>query len=115
MLISGFHLLKKVLGESAFYGQGHPDCFITDNSEAERKALKEVWPDSALYLCIFHVLQQVWRWLCDASHGIRKEDRQHLIKIAKQLMYAESPADFENYWLAFCQSPASQQYDKYTR
>ncbi|XP_076051614.1 uncharacterized protein LOC143031532 isoform X2 [Oratosquilla oratoria] len=111
----GFHLLKKVLGESAFYGQGHPDCFITDDSEPEKKAVREVWPDSALYLCIFHILQQMWRWLCDTSHGITKEDRPYLIQVAKQMMYANSPADCENYWLAFQQSSAYEQYDEYTR
>ncbi|KAK3884943.1 hypothetical protein Pcinc_010786 [Petrolisthes cinctipes] len=95
----GFQLLKKVLGESGFFGKGSPDCFITDNSDPERKALKEVWPESELYLCIFHILQQVWRWLCDANHGVKKEERQQLIQVMKQLVYAKSSVDFENYWL----------------
>lgn len=58
-LFPGFQLLKKVLGKSAFYGKGHPECIITDNSDPESRALEELWPDSELFLCIFHMLQQV--------------------------------------------------------
>lgn len=63
LFLSGFLLLKKVLGERAFFRQGHPKVFITDNSDPMRKALKTVWPDSEQFLCVFHILQQVWRWV----------------------------------------------------
>ncbi|KAK4309449.1 hypothetical protein Pmani_018946 [Petrolisthes manimaculis] len=43
---------------SGFFGKGYPDCFITDNSDPERRTLKKVWPELELYLCIFHILQQ---------------------------------------------------------
>lgn len=58
-LSSGFQLLEKVLGKSAFYGKGHPQYIITDNRESERRILKELWPDSEQYLSTFHILQQV--------------------------------------------------------
>ncbi|XP_050732621.1 uncharacterized protein LOC127006592 isoform X2 [Eriocheir sinensis] len=112
---AGFRLLKRILGETAFFGQGQPDVFITDNSDAERKALKEVWPDSCLYLCIFHVLQQVWRWLCDRRHGIKKEDRPKLITVAKKLVYSESQEEFDNTWEEFIGNFNGQQYQSYTR
>ncbi|XP_064109019.1 uncharacterized protein LOC135217219 [Macrobrachium nipponense] len=86
----GFQLLKKVLDKSAFYYQNYPNCFITDNSEAERNALRTVWPDSQLFLCVFHVLQQVWRWLCNGSHNIKKEQRPQLMQVARALLYADS-------------------------
>ncbi|KAK3874260.1 hypothetical protein Pcinc_017881 [Petrolisthes cinctipes] len=56
----------------------------------------------------------VWRWLCDANHGVKKEERQQLIQVMKQLVYAKSSVDFENYWLQYCKSSVSQQNDKYT-
>ena len=68
---------------------------MTDNCDAERSALRAVWPASAQYLCIFHILQQVWRWLLDTRHGVPKEDRQGLMAATKQLVYAPSPEAFE--------------------
>lgn len=55
----GFLLLKKVLGERAFYSQGHPKVFIMDSSDRMRKALRTVWPEAEQFLCVFHILQQV--------------------------------------------------------
>ncbi|XP_050703227.1 uncharacterized protein LOC126988878 [Eriocheir sinensis] len=112
---AGFQLLRKVLGETAFFQQGHPACFITDNSDAERNALKTVWPESQRFLCIFHILQQVWRWLCDGSHGIKKEDRRVLMTVAKNLVYADSDETFQDEWNCFCQTPEAQKYNQYMR
>lgn len=112
--LSGFQLLKKMLGESAFFQQGHPSCFITDNSEAERNALRTVWTHSQRFLCVFHILQ-AWRWLCDGSHAVRKEDPPTLMDIAKILVFAGSEASFQDDWHAFGQTPEAQKYDNFMR
>ncbi len=62
IFLLGFHLLKKVLGERVFYSQGHPKAFITDNSDPMRKSLRTIYPESKQFLCVFHILQQVWRY-----------------------------------------------------
>ncbi|KAK4300177.1 hypothetical protein Pmani_027605 [Petrolisthes manimaculis] len=112
---AGFQLLKKVLGEIGFFHKEHPDCFITDNNEAQQNGLGMVWPQSQQFLCIFHILRQVWRWLCDGSHGINKKDRPVLMKIAKQLVYASSESDFDYDWKSFCQTPEAKKYELYIR
>ena len=81
---TGFGLLKDVVGDAAFFGKNQPDCFITANSEAEKKALRNVWPHAKQYLCISHLLQQVWRWL-STSGSTAKEDR-----LAQRLVYAKT-------------------------
>ena len=46
-LTEGFQSLLALLdGDDAFYQRGRagPSCFMTDDSEAEIKALKNVWP-----------------------------------------------------------------------
>ena len=63
---------------------------MTDNCSELREALKEVWPSSLLQLCIFHVLQQVWRWLHEKKNGITMEDRPALLLLFKEILYAES-------------------------
>ncbi|KAG0717523.1 hypothetical protein GWK47_008026 [Chionoecetes opilio] len=100
-LTKGFCMIKDCLGPVAFYGKGAPDCFMTDNCDAERNALKANWPTAQSFLCIFHVLQQVWRWLLDGKHGIDKDSRQELMGLVKSLVYAKSPVFFMETWEKF--------------
>ncbi|XP_066958964.1 uncharacterized protein [Macrobrachium rosenbergii] len=112
---AGFDMLKQMLGDSAFYQQGHPLCFITDNSDAERNALRKVWPNSERYLCIFHILQQVWRWLCDSSHGVKKDHRQLLMQVVKNLLYAKTEQKFNEDWHAVLQTQEAKNYENFVR
>ncbi|XP_043240097.1 uncharacterized protein LOC122390827 [Amphibalanus amphitrite] len=114
-LTTGFKLLQTSLGPDSFFGKGRPDCFMTDNSTPERKALASVWPDSKQFLCVFHILQQVWRWLLDTKHGIKKDQRQQLLNVTKSLVYAESPTSFTAIWEAYLASPMAESCDSFTR
>ena len=69
---------------------------MTDNCCELHEALKEVWPNSVLLLCIFHVLQQVWRWLHEKKNGIAMEDRPALLLLFKEILYAKSEDFFDN-------------------
>lgn len=86
---AGFSFLAQEMREG-FGKQGYPDVFITDNSEAEINALKSVWPKSSHFLCIFHVAQAVWRWLCDSNHLVSKEDRSGLMNRFRKVLYSHS-------------------------
>ena len=52
-------MLKNTLGKNGFFGRGAPDVFMSDNCDAMRNAIQEVWPDSLRLFCLFHILQQV--------------------------------------------------------
>ena len=67
---------------------------MTDDADAEINALKTVWPDAILLLCVWHVLNAVWRWLWQGSHQIQKDDRPHLLKAFRSLLYAKSEAEY---------------------
>lgn len=88
----GFTLLKSSL-ENSFGGQGYPKIFITDDSDAERNALKYVWPNSKTLLCRFHILQSVWRWLFDKKHKISADDRPMLYNLFRDVLMSESVED----------------------
>ena len=64
-LKQGFMMLKSSLPEYAFNGRGPdagPEVILTDNyCKEERRALNAVWSSSTMLLCIFHLLQQLWR------------------------------------------------------
>ncbi|XP_043233539.1 uncharacterized protein LOC122387421 [Amphibalanus amphitrite] len=94
-LTTGFRLLQKDVGNAAFNGRGHPSAFITDNCDAERRALRTVWPEAEQFLSIAHVLQEVWRWLLDPIHGVPRDQRQELMGVVRKLVYAESPERFQ--------------------
>ncbi|KAJ8915308.1 hypothetical protein NQ315_014816 [Exocentrus adspersus] len=54
-----FSLLQKSLGKEGFGQKGFPAVIMTDDSSAERNALRT-----------FHLCQAFWRWLWDSSHNI---------------------------------------------
>lgn len=83
---SGFHLIKQN-EKNAFSGQGYPSLFLTDNINEEINALKIVWPQSRSLLCIFHVLQSVWRWL---KNNIKKEEHTFMMHASRKMLYAQT-------------------------
>lgn len=108
-------MVRGALGPTAFNGRGEPLAFITDNSDAERKALAVTWPTSQRFLCIFHVLQQVWRWLLSSKNAIQKDHRQVLMSDTKALMYADSTDYFHDKWESFKNSSLAMTYPNFFR
>ena len=90
--------LKFILPSHAFGGKGPqkgPDIFMTDDDTGQRQALRVHWQQATLLLCIFHFLQATWRWLLDSKHSILKDDRQHLMSIMQDLVFAKTQQEFE--------------------
>ena len=97
-LVKAFEMYKDILPVNAFFNHGKkigPEIFMTDNCSELRDALSISWPMSKQILCIFHILQQVWRWLHDTKNGIEKFDRPKLLAKFKQILYAETKELFE--------------------
>lgn len=88
-----FNLLKKCLGEIAFYGQLQPSLFMTDDSSAERQALKAAFPASTLLLCAFHVCQALWRWLWESKHHIEKSERQAKMNEFRAVLFSHDEVE----------------------
>lgn len=68
-ITKGLELLKDVIPSNSFYGKGSkgPSIVMTDDSTAERNALRSVWPKANLLL---HFLQRNWMWLHDGTNNI---------------------------------------------
>ena len=96
-LVAAFEMFKEILADNSFYSRGllGPTIFMTDNCAELRDALAINWPQSRQILCIFHMLQQVWRWLHDSKNKINKFDRPKLLIRFKEILYAESSVEFE--------------------
>lgn len=70
-IAAGLRLLQNILPEDAFHGRGQlgPKVVMTDDCKALRQALQDVYPHITGLLCVFHVLQAMWRWLWSTHHG----------------------------------------------
>ena len=90
VLTQAFAAYRSLLPPSPFNGKDEPTVIITDYCTAQRKVLSTVFPSAILLLCIFHVLQTVWRWLWDfKKHGIPQDCRRDLYLSFKELVYEE--------------------------
>lgn len=84
--------LQAVMPDWAFYNNGErgPDLFMTDDAAALREALAAQWPGARRLLCIFHLLQSIWRGLWNTKNQINLQNRHSLMKAVKTLVFAET-------------------------
>ena len=75
--------------------QAGPKVALTDNCREERLALKTVWPTITLFVCTFHFLQALWRWLHEKKNNISMSDRPILMDKVKQMIYAKSSEELD--------------------
>ncbi|PIK45876.1 hypothetical protein BSL78_17255 [Apostichopus japonicus] len=87
-----------------------PDVLMTDDSTSLRLALHNVYPESVLLLCTFHLLQAMWRWLWDSKHKVEKKHRPLLLNSFKTLVYAETEADLQHKLECVTLDPVAQKY-----
>ena len=87
-------LLLKVLPGGSFYGSKNgPKVVMTDDSNTEREAISQTWPNAHLLLCVFHFLQSHWTWLYEGKNKIKNEHRAILIGKVKELVYSKTEKD----------------------
>ena len=109
-LIKALNMLHEIFPERAFYDNAGPSVIMTENCNELRNALKKRFPDSCLLLCIFHMLQQVWRWLYDRLHNIRADDRVEIMKKFRQILYCETEVELQKMCDQFLNSNSIKKY-----
>ena len=85
-------------------------CFLF---QALVNALTKAWPSAVTLQCQWHILQANWRWLCSNDHGVRKEHRQHILKLFKSMMYAKTHAEFEHFEAEFKSDSLLEMYPQF--
>ena len=86
-ILKGLQMMKKILPTYAFYGRGPnlgPVLGLTDDSDAERNALRIAWPLIQLLLCFFHVLQAHWQFIFKSESKIEKKDKPALLRMMRK-------------------------------
>ncbi|XP_056142815.1 uncharacterized protein LOC130118399 [Lampris incognitus] len=115
VILEGLELLKSLLDEESFSGRGEsgPMIFLTDDSRAERAALSRAFPQAKLFLCSFHLLQAVWRWLWCKENDISMSDRTTLFAVVKDLLYAREESSLHSCYHRALESSAFNRYPKF--
>ena len=117
-VLFALELLKSVLPSYAFYGRGTsvgPHVIMTDDCEAEKKALAAAWPSSTLLLCIFHTLQAQWQWLWDQTHGVEHKDKPVLLNLFRGVLYADTVEERAERLEEIYAHPTALKYPLYQR
>ncbi|XP_073727890.1 uncharacterized protein [Misgurnus anguillicaudatus] len=111
----GLELLKSLLKNDSFGGRGEagPCVFLTDYSKAEKGAIAQVFPEAKQLLCIFHLLQAVWRSLWNKEHKVEMKDRQTLFSIVKDMLYAREMSTVELLYQQALDNPLTTRNKKF--
>ena len=117
-LIEEMELFKSALPANAFFGNGPatgPRVIMTDNCLELRDAILQAWPETTHVLCIFHILQQVWRWLHDKKNAIAQEDRPFILLKFKAVLYAQEEEDMDEKFTDLLDDAVVRKYPRFER
>ena len=91
----GLRLLKQIWTKNqAVDANFCPTVFMSDDSSAQIGAIQNVFKESTVLLCIFHVLNAFWKWLqSNVKSGKESNLRQNLWYKLRQLIYATENSD----------------------
>lgn len=115
-LSAAVQLLQTIFPPDSFFG--HPEGPLvvkTDDCTALRQALHEAFPKTTLLLCDFHLLQAMWRWLWDSSNEVPIENRAHLLKSFKGLVYASTPTALMEGYTRLMEDHVASQHPKFVQ
>ena len=78
-----------------------------DELASQREALRNVWPNARLLLCLFHYLQRWWKWLWEGKQGIDKDDRKEIMQFVRKLVYTKEITDLSTLLSEEIKDPSS--------
>ena len=115
VLTKALQIYKDMLPEDCFGGRGRelgPQVIIRDGSDTEGTSIQVVWPLVIQLLCIFHVLQALWRWMFASENGIRLSDRPHMLCLFRDILY-DTTSDLEKSIKKMFQDKIVKKYKNY--
>ena len=84
-----------MLPPGAFYNKGFPSLVMLDDCDAEINSVRNVFPESKVLLCTWHLTTASWRWLLNSANGIHRHERQYLQDLFSAVVYGKSYADYD--------------------
>ena len=108
----GMSMLQKLFPPFAFFNEGSPKNIIDDLS-AEMDGLHQTWPKSGIFLCIFHFLQSMWRWILCKKNEIDMDDRQYLMGFIRKLVYSKTEPELLSEYQNFVNDATVKKYKNF--
>lgn len=93
-ITQGLKLLVTLFPESSFYGQKYASVVLTDDCTALRNSIRTTFPASRLFLCMFHVLQNVMRYLW-LGKNVKPDNRKALYRLFQKCLYSKDVEQFD--------------------
>ena len=94
----GLKLLRNIWIENNIIDKNFsPEVFMSDDCTAQINAIKNIFENSTVLLCQFHVLNAMWKWL--QSNSVLNERKNIMIDFTR-LIYSKHYQDSKNKFLA---------------
>lgn len=77
-------------------------CIIGDKDFADREVYAEKFPNAALQICLFHVLQTFNREITTSKRQITQVQRQQVLELLQKLCYARSEEYYNEQYENLC-------------
>ena len=88
---------------------------MTDDCQSEQNALSSTWESMKLLLCVFHLLQALWRWEWNSNHKIDKCDRPTLFRLFKALFYTRNQDEYQEAEKRLFEDETTAKYPQYVQ
>ena len=86
---------------------------MIDDSLAKCEGLHKTWPSSNIFMCTFHFLQSMWRWLLCTKNNIHKDEQQYLMNLVRKLVYAKKEIELSTEYQQFKSNTVAKQYPNF--
>ncbi|CAG5075481.1 Protein of unknown function [Cotesia congregata] len=73
-------------------------CFMTDKDMTERKVLKELFPNSLLQICRFHVLKIFSTQITTKNMNITSDQKDFCLSLLTKIVYSSSEEEYNDYY-----------------
>ncbi|XP_044587020.1 uncharacterized protein LOC123266707 [Cotesia glomerata] len=90
-------------------------AFMTDKDLTERDVLKEIFPDVATYICIFHSLKTFKKVVNSSNMNLNSDEKLETLKVLESLVYASSEEQYNELYLELNLTASPEFMEYYNR
>lgn len=79
-------------------------CWMSDKDLLEREVLKELFPHTVTYICVWHTLKTFSRQITVDKMKITSSERNLSLEFLSKLLYSKTPEHYDEIYSSFCES-----------
>lgn len=94
---------------------GKIHCFMTDKDLTERSAIADLFPNTDLYLCQFHVKKALKRAVALGKMNINGVEKETSLRYLDKLVESKSKTEYDQIYQEFIQAAPSEVIDYFVK